>query len=632
MPVQKIAFKPGIVRDTTSYANEGGWYYSDKVRFRHGHPQKIGGWTQLTTIAYVGTCTAIYPFASLGGTLHRATGTNLKYYIEYGTLLFDVTPIRLTTAAGDPRFAAVNGSAVITVTETAHGAVINDYVTFSASTSLGGLITAAVLDQEYQITSVPTANTFTFTATATANGADVGDGGATTVAAYQINTGLAVYVVGSGFGSGVWESVTGGIEWGGAAEPGASTQLRVWTQGTFGEDLVFANWGGVIYYWDTSAGLATRAVLLSTMGGASDVPTIVAGVFVTDSRHVVAYGCNSIGGSTQDPLFVRWSDTESAVNWTPTAINTAGGQRLTLGSKIMAAWNTRLETLIWTDTALYSMTFIGGALEFGFNVLGTPISLISPKGVGVVGGVAYWMGMDKFYYYDGSLKTLPCPVLTVLRNNLNKSQAWQVFAGTNEKFNEVTWHYCSTGSTTVDSYVTFNHAENIWYFGTLGRSAWADAGIYELPIAADNTNSFLLYHEDGVDDNSTGTPAAITAYVESSDFDLGDGHQFMFINRAIPDVSFRGSTAGSPAVTLILKTRNTPGDTWSTASNMPSSDAVTRTASAAYTSSPIEQYTPQAWVRLRGRQAVIRLESTALGVQWMLGEMRLDMRPDGRRA
>jgi len=631
MAVTKIKFKPGVVRDTTSYANEGGWYYSDKIRFRAGHPQKIGGWTRLTTIAYLGTCTALMPWASLGGVLYRAVGTNIKYYIEYGTLLFDVTPIRSTTGAGDPRFAAVNGSAVITVTDTTHGAVLGDYVTFSSSASLGGTITAAVLDQEYRITSIVDANNYTFTATATANASDTGDGGAGTIAAYQINTGLDVFVAGVGWGSGVWNSVVGGIEWGGAATPGAATQLRIWTQGTFGEDLVFCNWQGVIYYWDTSAGLPVRAVLLSTMGGASDTPTIANGVIVTDSRHVVAWGANPIG-ATQDPLMVRWSDTENAVDWTPTATNTAGGQRLTLGSSILVAHNVRLETLIWTDVALYSMTFIGGALEFGFNLLGTSISLISPKGVGVVGGVAYWMGVDKFYLYDGSIKTLSCPLQTLIANNLNKSQSGQAFAATNELFTEVTWYYCSTGQTVVDSYITYNYGDDVWYFGTLGRSAWADSGLSPNPVAADNVNNLLLYHEDGVDDSSTAVPAAITAYIESSDIDLGDGDHLMFISKVIPDVSFRGSTAGSPVVSLILKARNTPGDTWATTGSEPSSDTVTRTASSSISTSPIEQYTPQVWVRLRGRQAVIRVESDQLGVQWTLGDMRVDMRPDGRRA
>jgi hypothetical protein len=627
MPLTKISLKPGVVRDVTSYANEGGWYYSDKIRFRAGYPQKIGGWTRFTPVSYLGTCTAIFPWASLGGVLYRGVGTNLKYYIEYGSTLSDITPIRETTAAGAVTFTATDGSTTLAVHDTAHGAVINDFVTFSDAATLGGNITAGVLNQEYQITSVTDADNYEVIATATANASDVGDGGVITVGAYQINTGLALYVPGVGWSAGGF----GSGSFGGSTTLGTSTQLRVWTQGTFGEDLVFADWEGQIYYWDTSVGVGARGVRIVDMVGASNVPTIVAGVFVTDSRHVVAYGANPIGAAEQDPLMVRWSDTESAVDWTPTATNTAGGQRLTLGSIILYAANVRLETLIWTDVALYGMTFVGGALEFGFNLLGTPMSLMGPKAVAVVSGIAYWMGLDKFYMYDGSLRTLPCPLLTLIARNLNKDQAWQIFAAPNELFTEVTWFYCSTGTNTIDSYITYNYGENIWYFGTMGRSAWADSSIYPLPVAADNVNNVLLYHETGVDDVSTGTPVAITAYIESSDFDLEDGHRFMFINKAVPDVSFRGSTAQNPAATLILKTRSNPGNDWNASSNQPSSDAVTSTSIGSVSTSPIEQFTPAAWVRLRGRQASIRLESTALGVQWQLGDLRLDIRPDGRR-
>ena len=721
MPLTKLQVRPGIVRDTTSYANEGGWYYSDKVRFRSGSPEKIGGWVRASTDTYLGSCTALMPWASLAGLAYCAVGTNLKYYVESGTL-YDITPIRSTTGTGDARFTATNGSTTVLVTDTAHGASTGDYVTFTSAVTLGGVVTAAVLNAEFSITYL-TANTYNITIGAAANGADVGDGGAATIAKYQIPVGLATYTVGVGWGAGTWPSYatttlgadpftttfpgtptvvtvthaahglttgdyvyfasisvgsfrgitsaklirafqittagagaytfvspdaatsagTGGgtvvvytptgtsRAWSTPATVGVGQQLRLWSQGAFGEDLVFCDRNAAIYYWDTSAGTSTRAVALTAVGGASDVPTVATAVIVTDSRHVVALGCNPLGSSTQDPLLVRWTDTESAVNWTPTATNTSGGQRLTIGTKIMAARNTRLETLIWTDAALYSMTFIGGTLEFGFNFLGTPVSLVGPNAMGIVGGTAYWMGTDKFYIYNGTVQTLPCPLIRVLLDNINHDQVFQIFAGTNELFTEVTWFYCSTGSTVVDSYVTFNYGENVWYIGTLGRTAWVDSGIRTFPMAADRTTNTLVYHEVGNDNASTSTPTAISAYIESSDIDLGDGHQFMFISRVIPDVSFQGSDVSSPAGTLTIKTRNTPGNTWITSTNEPSASTITQTADNGILVSPIEEFTPQVWCRLRGRQAALRFESSMLGVKWQLGAMRLDIRPDGRR-
>ena len=630
MPVTKINFKPGVVRNTTSYSNEGGWFYCDKIRFRGGEPESIGGWTRFTIDAYIGTCTALMPWASLGGIAYTAVGTNQKYYIEYGTQLFDITPIRSTTAAGDVTFSATSGSATIEVTDTGHGAFVGDFVTFSGAVSLGGNITAAVLNQEYQITAVPDTNTYEFTATATANASDTGNGGAAVVGEYQINTGLAVYVAGVGWGSDGW----GTPAWGGTTVPSVPTQLRLWTQAPFGEDLVFCDRGGSLYYWDTSVGVSARGMYITGMGGASDVPVIANGVFVTDSRHVVAFGVNPYEDppvSTQDPLLVRWSDRESAVDWTPTATNTAGGQRLTLGTEILCAHNTRLETLMFTDTALYSMRYVGGGFEFGFNLLGTPISVIGPLGVAIVGGDAYWMGQDKFYVYNGTVNTLPCPLQDLLFHNLNHDQSHQVFAATNELFTEVSWFYCSSNSTMVDSYITYNYGENVWYFGTMNRSAWADAGVNRYPIAANSDANILVYHEVGVDDATTGTPTAINAYIESSDFDLGDGDHFMFISRLIPDISFIGSTVNNPAVTFTIKTRNSPGEDWISSTNEPSSSDVVRTANGSLFTSPIQEYTPQAWVRLRGRQAVIRVEKNSVGVSWHLGALRLDMRPDGRR-
>ena len=625
MPLTKLQTRPGLVRDTTSYANEGGWYYADKIRFRLGMPESIGGWARLNATPYLGSCTVIFPWATLGGVRYTAVGTDTKFYAEYGSVLSDITPIRSTTAAGDVTFAAVDGSAVITATDTAHAAGVGDYVTFSGAASLGGNITAAVLNAEYEIISVPSAGTYTFTATATASAGDVGAGGAAVVGAYQIAVGLATYVPGIGWGSGSYS----GTVWSGGAAGG--TQLRLWDASMFGEDLIFCSRGGSLFYWDVTGGLSARAVFVTAMAGASAVPTVVTTMLVTSTRHVVAFGCNAVGGTDIDPLLVRWSDTESAVDWTPTATNTAGGERLYLGSSIITARATRLETLIFTDTALYGMTFLGGALEFGFNLLATPITIASPGAVGIVGGTAYWMGVGKFYVYNGAVATLPCPILNLILKNMNASQAYQVFAAVNEQFSEVSWHYCSGVNTTVDSYVTYNYADDIWYFGTLNRSAWVDAGLIGYPLGADNVNNVLVYHEFGADDNSTDTPAAVNSYIESSDFDLGDGHQFMFITRVLPDVSFAGSNVASPAVTLTLKTRNSAGQAWSSSSNQPSVNTVTRTASNGLFTSPVEETTAQLHVRLRGRQAALRIENNTIGVKWQLGAVRLDVRPDGRR-
>lgn len=637
MPLTKIQLRPGLVRDTTSYANEGGWYYCNKIRFRSGSPESIGGWVRASTDTYLGTCTALMPWASLTGAAYCAVGTNLKYYVEYGSQLFDITPIRSTTnPLGNNPIATSNGLAVLTITDTGHGAGYGDYVTLSGATGPIAGIPAAEINAEHSITRVVDANTYEITVTTSANAATTG-GGAAVVAEYQLSVGLAYQVAGTGWGASVWQGdgfMPAGLQvsWGETTTPTISGSLRVWTQAAFGEDLLFCARDAEIYYWDSSGGTGARAVYLTDVGGASDVPTIACCVLVTDSRHVVALGCNPLGSAVQDPLMVRWADSESIVDWTPTATNTAGGQRLTVGTKILGARNSRVETLIWTDAALYSMSYIGGDLEFGFQQIGTPISILGPNAMAVVGGTAYWLGHDKFYMYNGTVQTLSCPLIRMLIDNINHEQEYQIFAGTNEQFTEVTWFYCSTGSLTVDSYITYNYNENIWYFGTLARSAWADSGIRSNPMAADNVNNVLVYHEQGVDDNSTGIPSAINSYIESSDFDLGDGHQFMFISRIIPDVSFEGSTAATPQATITLKTRNSPGSTWATSSNQPSASTITSTELAASIfTSPIEEYTPQAWVRLRGRQAAFRIESNAVGVKWQLGALRLDIRPDGRR-
>lgn len=626
MPLTKIQLRPGVVRDVSSYTNEGGWYYCDKIRFRAGMPEKIGGWVRVSNDVMEGTCTALQPWAALSGQAYCAAGTNLKYYVELGSQLFDITPLRETAALGANPITTLISSKILTISDVGHGAGYHDYVTISGATGPINGIPTAEINAEHWISKVIDSNTYEITVTSTASATGFGGGGAV-VAEYQIPVGLPYYVAGIGWGAGPWSEPP----WGETTTPTIAGNLRMWSQNAFGEDLVFCDRGGNLYYWDSSIGTDTRAVHLLDMAGASDVPTVASYVLITDSRHVVALGCNPLGSGQQDPLMVRWSDTEDPVNWTPTPTNTAGGQRLTVGSTVMTARNTRLETLIWTDAALYSMQFVGGDLEFGFNMVGTPISLLGPNAVAVVGGTAFWIGNDKFYVYNGTISTLPCPLLRMFQTTHNNEQHYQVFAATNEQNTEVTWFYPSKGSLVVDRYITYNYNDNIWYFGTMGRSAWFDSGIRSLPMAADNVNNVLLYHESGVDDNSTTVPAPIYAYIESSDFDIGDGNQFVLISRVLPDVDFEGSTAASPVVSLTLKTRDSAGQTWNVSAGQPAVKTVNSISIGTPSTSPTEQFTPQLWVRLRGRQAVIRLESNMLGVQWQLGALRLDIRPDGRR-
>lgn len=616
MPFTKINFQPGLYNDGTSYANEGKWYSCDKIRFRSGFPEKIGGWLPFSASAFLGTCTALFNWVLLAGTNLMAVGTNLKYYLVAGGTYNDITPIRASSTINNNPFATANTTYTVTVTDTAHGAAVGDFVTFSGATGPVGGISAATLNSEYQIQTVVDANTYTITSPTVATSTTSGGGNAV-VAAYQISVGLAVAVAGTGWGSGTWGRGT----WGSAAANNTITnQLRVWTQDNFGQDLVFADRGGGIYHWLASGGTGTRAVFAKDESSASDVPTIVSGIIVTDERHVVAYGANAIGSGTQDPLFIRWSDTESVINWTPSVTNTAGGYRLSSGSTIMAALKMKQEVLFWTDSDVYSMQFIGGQLVYGFQFLDHNTSIAGPMAAISANNVVYWMGKDKFYMYNGRVSTLDCPVWQYVFDDINLQQSFQFHAGTNEGFNEVIWFYCSSGSTMVDRYVIYNHIDSIWYYGTLARSAWLDTPLQDGPIAAGG--QYLYQHETGIDDGSTNPPSAISAYIESSDFDLGDGDHFQFVKTIIPDVNFTGSTASAPSVVLTMKARNQPGNTWS--QTLPST--VTQTATT-----PVSQYTELCWIRLRGRQATFKVASSDIGVQWQLGATRVEIQPDGKR-
>lgn len=620
--LRKVQFKAGVNRESTRYSAEGTWYDTDKVRFSNGLPEKIGGWQRVSADTYLGVARSLTNWATLSGQNLMSVGTNLKYYLERGGAYYDVTPIRLTTAAGDATFAAVNGSATLTVTETSHGATQGDFVTFSGATSLGGNITAPVLNQEYTVASVIDGDNYTIVATATANASDTGNGGAATVAAYQIPVGNAIEVPFAGWGAGRWGFGGWGI--GGAT----LAPMRLWSQNNFGEDLFFAYRGGEPFYWDASVGVTGRAVYVSSLGGASDVPTKVNIAFVSDVlRFAFCFGANNIGESAIDPMLIRWSDQEDVANWTPQATNQAGGLRVSKGTQIVAVKQARQEILVWTDAAVYGMQYLGAPEVWGAQLLGDNITVISPNATIYANNVAYWMGKDKFYFYDGTVKTLPCTVRSYVFDDINQEQFLQVVCGTIEQFDEVWWFYPSADSTENDRYVVYNYVENAWYYGTLRRSAWLDSDLRNYPIAATYSNN-LVYHENGNDCNETGSPFPITATATSGEFALDEGDKFMMVNRILPDMSFVGSTAASPSVTMTLLPLANAGsgynDPLSEGGN--SANSVVRSASV-----PIEEFTGQVFVRIRGRQIAVKVESTELGVAWRLGIPRLDLRPDGRR-
>ena len=618
MPLQKVSLKPGINREGTRYSTEGGYYDGDKIRFRQGLPEKIGGWLRISETTFEGVARSLHNWVTLGDQNLIGVGTHLKFYIENVGNYNDITPLRSTVTLSNP-FTTTAGSAVVTVTDANGGYKNGDYVTFSNVSTVGGLD----LNGEFNVslTAVSAANTYTITADSAASSSATG-GGTSVSAAYQINVGNAFSTPITGWGAGTW----GQGSWGFGVS--STTEVRFWSQSNFGEDLILGHRGGELFYWDATNGVETRAVLVSSRAGASDVPVVQNLILVSDiSRFVFCFGTNEIGSTTLDPTLLRWSDQENAENWTPSATNQAGSLRLSRGTEIVAASQARQEVLVFTDSSLYSLQYVGAPAVWTANVVGENISISSQNAVGYANGVAYWMGKDKFYKYDGRTSPLKCDVRRYVFNDFNTEQYSQVFSGTNESFHEVWWFYCSSSATNIDKYVIYNYLEDIWYYGTLARTAWLDSGLRDNPLAATYDNN-LVDHESGIDDNQGSSAAAITAYVESSEFDLDDGHKFMHVNRVIPDVSFDGSTATSPVVTMTLKPlRNSGSGIPSTPSLGGVNNAtVTRTAS-----SPVEVFTDQINVRVRGRQLSMRIESSAEGVTWQLGAPRIDMRPDGRR-
>jgi hypothetical protein len=713
MPLKKLIFKPGVNRENTRYTTEGGWYDCDKIRFRQGTPEKIGGWVRVTSSTFLGICRSLWNWVTLGGLDLIGVGTNLKFYIESGGAYNDITPYRYLSTATDTLnnpfttttgsnvvtvadtssnvqtgdivvisgvdgtltfdgipgtelngrhvvtrvnansytitvttnatagasgiggsgivvnyfyyvqaltnpFTTTTGSSSVVVTDVAHGAVNGDFVYLSPSVTLNGV----TISGQYQITYI---NTDTYRITGTGTASSSGSGGGTVYAIYEINVGPEVQVPLVGWGSGRW-----GLGPWGSGETAVS-QLRLWSQSNFGEDLVFGPRSGGLYYWDATGGFTSRGVNVTTMAGASDVPIIQQWILISDiSRFVFCFGCNDYGSTTLDPMLIRWSDQESVTQWTPSITNQAGSLRLSHGSGIVTALQVRQEILVWTDSSIYSLQYVGAPVVWGSTLLGDNISIMGPNAVAVASGVTYWMGRDKFYKYDGRVNTLRCDLRQYIFSDLDQEQDYQVFAGTNEAFNEVWWFYCSNNSTVIDKYVIYNYAEDIWYYGTMGRTAWLDTGLNQYPIAATYERN-LVYHENGVNDEVTATPVAINSYITSSQFDIDDGHNIGFIWRMIPDITFRNSDnapALAPQVTMTL----TPYQNSGSGPNIPASLGGNSSATVTrITQVPVEEFTGQLYIRVRGRQMEMKIESNRLGTQWQLGAPRIDIKPDGRR-
>ena len=644
MPLQKLKFRPGVNREGTTLANEGGWYDCDKVRFRSGYPEKIGGWAALTYTTFLGVCRSLWNWVTLKQYNLLGVGTNLKFYVEDGGTYYDITPIRETNL-NSTTFAAVTTapfSSTITVTDSsANSLQVGDFVTFSNAVSLGGNITADILNQEYQIASVVSGTVYTIQARAVSsiespgaavlsNASDVGNGGSATDAAYQIPTGLDIYSIGTGWGTGTWSRGT----WGSGFSTGFGQQLRLWSQSNFGEDLLFSPRGSALYLWQPGSGATPAYGTRGTLVSGTDVPAYINQVLVSDtSRIVICFGCNDYGayGTTDiDPLLIRWSAQESYTNWTPAITNQAGSYRLSHGSTIIGALQTRQEIVVWTDSAVYAMQYLGPPSVYGFTLLADNISIVSPNAMATANGVVYWMGVDKFYVYSGRVETLPCSVRTYIFNDINRDQFAQCFAGTNEGFSEVWWFYCSANSDVVDKYVIFNYLDRVWYYGSLARTAWLDSPLRDFPQAA-TTGNIIVFHEAIVDNGETNPPSAIDCYIQSSDFDIGDGHNYGFVWRMIPDITFDGSSTAAPAfpaARFSMRPRQNPGSNYGTAPVPTVTSTQNYTSQNTYT---VQQFTEIIYTRIRGRQMAFKIESDTLGTQWQLGTPSLDVRPDGRR-
>jgi hypothetical protein len=737
MPLQKIVLRPGLNREGTNYSNEGGWYDGDKIRFRSGNPEKIGGWTRLSDAVYQGVARNLWNWIDFAGNNYLGIGTNLKYYIEKGGAYNDVTPIRATfiSPATNNCFTTATSSKVVKVTIIGHGGATDDFVTFSGITVSVGGVPASDLNGEHQITYID-ANNFSILVATTATSPVTGGGTAIT-AAFQISTGLNIYVIGTGWGAGAYPLYIGttltnpftaastgvsvltvtqtahglttgdyvyftsiaadpcGIDktvlqkafqitntgantytistvigsntylttstaasggavevqksitqpahgWGEGVSPGIGQQIRLWSNDNYGQDFIIAPRGGAIYYWIDATGLTVRATLLSTLATAAGyagtyVPNMTNQVLSSAlQRFVIAFGANSyvLGNPNTpfDPMLVRWSDQALPYQWVPNITNQSGEFRLTHGSYIVHAQVTRVETLVWTDSCLYTMQYLGPPYVYKFDVLADNISIISPNAAITINNVTYWMGLDKFYTYNGTVSTLPCSLKQYVFENLNSDQGYQIFVGGNSGYNEVWWFYCSKDTDLVNKYVVYNYLDQVWYSGDMARTAWLDSGTRPYPMAA-NYDYRMLYHEAVVDDVSGEYAVPIASYIQSSDFDIEDGQSFGFVWRMLPDVNFNGSNVNNPHVTMTIKPRQNSGAPYGTADTpvVTSSDNFAPPYPPNSSVYVIQEFTGQVYTRLRGRQMSFKIESDSLGVAWQLGNPRYDVRPDGRR-
>jgi hypothetical protein len=667
MPITKLKFKPGVISDITSESNEGGYVDGDKVRFRFGFPEKFGGWAKYTENTYLGSARRLHNWVALDGSDFMGIGTHLKYYVEEGQTFNDITPVRNTTSAGDVTFSATNGSTTVTVIDPAHGANVNDFVTFSGAATLGGTITATILNAEFQIVSLISSNSYTITSSVAANGSDTGNGGGSIVGTYQINTGLDVTVGGTGWGAGQWSGTTSGalatqlneaLDNSETAvdvddETGMNTandvilvdnelmlvsattddntmtgaQIRLWSHDNFGEDIIINPKDSGLFYWDKTNGLANRAVELSTISGTkTSVPQVAKQILVSDQdRHVIAFGCDGFGATrttekgsgVQDPLLIRFSSQENPIDWFPTATNTAGDLRLGGGSTFVQAVETKQQILVFTNKTLHAMKFIGPPFTFGLQELSKNITIMSPFSAIAVEDAVFWMGVDTFYVYAGGQTVqLPCTVKDKVFLDFNFEERDKVHVGVNSEFSEILWFYPTKSTTEIDSYVAYNYQEKVWYYGTLARQAWLDRGIRTLPMA---TGGQYLYNQEvGYDDDGS----AMTSFIESAPVDIGDGDKFVFLKRVIPDITFDGSTSVNPAVSFTMKAKNFPGSNFNE-----TTEGTTQRSST----NPIEQFTEKLDYRLRGRSFALRIDSTSLGTKYKLGTPRVDIREDGRR-
>jgi len=618
MPLSKLVFKPGINREGTNYSNEGGWHDGDKIRFRYGYVEKMGGWEKANQTQIQGTARQLHDFVTLSSESLMFIGTHKKVYIDNSGELYDITPIRRTVTLGtDPiSTSGGTGSGVISITDSGHGASIGDYVTISGSTDVDG-ITADLINKEHEVASVIDASTYTIDTGGSATTGGVSGGGSSVEAEYQIAIGLDTTVLGPGWGAGTW----GRFTWGSAAGSLAGQTLRLWFADNFGEDLIFNIADGSIYYWDASLGTGTRAVLLSSRTGAIDVPVVARKLLVSEvDRHVLAFGANPINETDQDPLLIRFSSQESSVDWKPTSINTAGDIRLSQGSEIVTAIRTSRQILVWTDRSLHSIQFIGPPFTFGTALLGDNVRIAGPNAVVSVNDSVFWMGQENFYRYDGRIQPIPCTVRDYIFSDINRNQSFKIYCGSLASQTEVWWLYPSANSDECNRYVIYNYGENLWYYGTLERTVWNDrsTGQRSYPQAV-GSDGYLYDHERGLDADGS----ALDAYVQSSDFDLDDGDKFTLVRRILPDLSFRSSTAASPEVNFTMVAKNFSG--------APVEGEETGTVVRQTISGGQHDYTDQLFMRLRGRTMALKIDSDTTGVKWRLGTPRLDTRPDGRR-